>query len=97
MERFKNELTHPFSRKYAHDVLDNHAYNSGLLIDNNYPDLEGYIDKNDSKSLQNLLEVHNKDILDMNLLSTLIFYKVNYYKTLLYEATLEFLNFHSCI
>ncbi len=64
MERFKNELTHPFSRKYAYDVLDNHAYNSGLAIDNNYPDLEGYIDKNDSKSLQNLLEGHNKDILE---------------------------------
>lgn len=64
MERFKNELTHPFSRKYAYDVLDNHAYNSGLVIDNNYPDLEGYIDKNDSKSLQNLLEGHNKDILE---------------------------------
>jgi hypothetical protein len=64
MERFKNELSHPFSRKYAYDVLDNHAYNSGLVIDNNYPDLEGYIDENDSKSLQNLLEGHNKDILE---------------------------------
>ena len=64
MKRFEKELSHPFSRKYALKNMNDHAFNSGTVLQNNYPDIERIMEKNDNKKLFSLLEGHNKDILD---------------------------------
>ena len=64
MKRFEKELSHPFSRKYALKNMNDHAFNSGTVLQNNYSDIERIMEKNDNKKLFSLLEGHNKDILD---------------------------------
>ena len=64
MKRFEKELSHPFSRKYALKTMDGHAFNSSLMLQNNYPDLEDIMKKNDNDGLFSLLEGHNKEALE---------------------------------
>ena len=64
MERFEKELSHPFSRKYAYDVMDGHAFNSSLMMGNNYPNMEDIVEKGDKDNLFSLLEGHNKEALE---------------------------------
>ena len=63
MEKFKG-LSHPLSRKFAFEAMDNHLYNSSLMIQNNYPDIEDIVGNNDKDSLYNILEGHSADTLE---------------------------------
>ncbi len=44
--------------------MDCHAFNSSLMLQNNYPDLEDIMKKNDNDGLFSLLEGHNKEALE---------------------------------
>ena len=44
--------------------MDGHLYNSSLMLQNNYPDIEDIVGNNDKDSLYNLLQGHNSDTLE---------------------------------
>ena len=63
MKKFEG-LSHPLSKKFAFEAMDNHLYNSSLMIQNNYPDIEDIVGNNDKDSLYNILEGHSADTLE---------------------------------
>ena len=63
MKKFEG-LSHPLSKKFAYNAMDGHLYNSSLMLQNNYPDIEDIVGNNDKDSLYNLLQGHNSDTLE---------------------------------